>query len=188
MQLETVVKNAYINTERIVNDNMSKGFVQAVFLHYGEIHQDFINNATELIEENLISAGERKPTVKRIFSILIEGLQNVFIHGEEFDSLKTGLLQVIKNDEAYRVIMGNFCMNNSIEKITYNLNKLNEMDEEAVKEFYIESLNNGLISEKGGAGLGFITMRMKSKSKIHFHFDPIDDNLSFFSFYCDTEK
>jgi Family of unknown function (DUF6272) len=188
MQLDTVVKSTFINTERIEKLNSDSGFTQAVFLHFGEVHQDFINSSTQLIEENLISAGEKKQTVKRIFSILIEGLQNVYIHGELFEGLKTGLLQVVKNEEAYRVIMGNYCDNSKIERITSNLNKLNQMNEDEVKEFYLESLNNGLISDKGGAGLGFITMRMKSKSVINFHFDKVDDSLSFFTFSCDTEK
>lgn len=60
MQLDTVVKSTFINTERIEKLNSDLGFTQAVFLHFGEVHQDFINNSTQLIEENLISAGEKK--------------------------------------------------------------------------------------------------------------------------------
>lgn len=44
----------------------------------------------------------------------------------------------------------------------------------------MEVLTNGIISSKGGAGLGFITMAMKSKNKLGYSIDEIDDNLSCF--------
>ena len=45
----------------------------------------------------------------------------------------------------------------------------------------MEVLTNGIISNKGGAGLGFITMAMKSKNKLNFSVQEIDESLSCFS-------
>ena len=42
-------------------------------------------------------------------------------------------------------------------------------------------LTNGIISNKGGAGLGFITMAMKSKNKLKYLFEEINDKLSCFT-------
>ena len=46
---------------------------------------------------------------------------------------------------------------------------------------YVDTLTNGVISKKGGAGLGFITMAMKSKNKLEFQFNNINDEISCFS-------
>jgi hypothetical protein len=45
----------------------------------------------------------------------------------------------------------------------------------------MEVLTNGVISSKGGAGLGFITMAMKSKNKLNYRVEKINEALSFFS-------
>jgi len=39
-----------------------------------------------------------------------------------------------------------------------------------VKEFYMDTLGNGVANEKGGAGLGFITIALKSKTKMNYQF------------------
>ena len=47
-----------------------------------------------------------------------------------------------------------------------------------MKEIYIDTLTNGEISKKGGAGLGIITMAMKSKNKIEYDFKAVNAELS----------
>jgi hypothetical protein len=55
------------------------------------------------------------------------------------------------------------------------------MDPDQVKELYMEVLSNGIMSNKGGAGLGFITMALKAKSKINYESQEVSDALTFFS-------
>jgi hypothetical protein len=43
-------------------------------------------------------------------------------------------------------------------------------------------LSEGILSNKGGAGLGFITMRMKAKSNLNFHFQKVSEDKSVFTF------
>jgi hypothetical protein len=52
------------------------------------------------------------------------------------------------------------------------------MDKVQVKELYLSVLTNGVISNKGGAGLGFITMSMKSLNQLDGSFVEIDDEIS----------
>ena len=44
----------------------------------------------------------------------------------------------------------------------------------------MDHLETNQISEKGGAGLGFITIAMKSGNKLKINFNKIDDNYSIF--------
>jgi hypothetical protein len=43
-------------------------------------------------------------------------------------------------------------------------------------------LTNGLFSDKGGTGLGFLTMKIKSDHPIDFLFEEIDDNNLMFKY------
>lgn len=165
-----------------------EGFKSVHIAHFGNLNQDLINSLTTSVEEMMISAGDKKTLIKRVFSILIEGLQNILLHGEATEEGQPALLILASNDNQYRVVLGNIIQSADREKLVDYLTKLNGMEEEEVKSFYLEVLNNGLISTKGGAGLGFITMRMKSKSRLNYFFDTLNDGRLFFSISTDLEK
>ena len=54
-------------------------------------------------------------------------------------------------------------------------------DEKALKAYYLEHLENNTMSDKGGAGLGFITIGMKSGNKLKTEFKKINDDFSLFT-------
>jgi hypothetical protein len=156
--------------------------------HFGNLNQDLINSLTTSVEEMMISAGDKKPLIKRVFSILIEGLQNILLHGEATDEGQPALLILASHEQQYRVVLGNIIQREDQQKLEEYLTRLNGMEEDDVKAFYLEVLNNGLMSTKGGAGLGFITMRMKSKGKLNYFFDTLSDGRLFFSISTDLNK
>ena len=49
---------------------------------FGELDSEKITNLSSKSEEHLIEIGAAKRTVRNIFNILIEGLQNIKNHGE----------------------------------------------------------------------------------------------------------
>lgn len=186
------INTAQNETRQLLNERLHQlskdGFSSVQLAHYGDLNQDLVNSLTVNIEEIMVSAGDRKPLIKRVFSILIEGLQNILIHGEATDEGQPALLIVASNESAYRIVLGNIALEQDKEKLIGYLNKLNSMDDENVRSFYLEVLNNGLISSKGGAGLGFITMRMKSKDRLRYSFDELGEGMLFFSISTDLER
>jgi hypothetical protein len=61
------------------------------------------------------------------------------------------------------------------------LSEINSLDKEGLKELYKSIIKSSQLSEKGGAGLGFVDMARKSGQKLEYHFNKIDDKYSFFS-------
>jgi len=171
-----------------IQDVKDSHFNSVQVAHFGPLNQDLVNSFTLSTEDFMISAGDKKTLVKRVFSILIEGLQNILLHGKKWDHEQQALIIVAFNDKAYRIALGNLTDISEKEKLASYLDRLNSMDEEEVKAFYLETLNNGLISDKGGAGLGFITMRMKSKSLLNYQFVPINDELMLFTISTDVDR
>ena len=82
----------------------------------------------------------------------------------------------------------NLVYNNSIEKISKNIDHLNTLERPELKALYLETLTNGQISKKGGAGLGIIIMAMKSKNKIGYKTFSIENNLSILSIKVKVTK
>ena len=153
-----------------------------VISHCGTFSQDLINSLVVRNEELMKSSGDKKAIVKRAFSILIEGLQNIRIHGDvDGQGDQTSFLIVAKEPKFYCLNFGNLVENSIVNLIVSQIDKLNLMNTEEVKELYTSVLTESGFSEKGGAGLGFITMKMKSHSKLNYSILPLDDRLSLFS-------
>jgi len=55
------------------------------------------------------------------------------------------------------------------------------LDKDGLKSYYKEVLNNGMMSDKGGGGLGMIDIARKSNRKLNYDFQKVDDNHFFYS-------
>jgi hypothetical protein len=165
--------------DAIIADDSAQ-FNASVFIsHFGYFSQDFVNSLVEEIETRLLESGEKKSVVKRVFSILVEGLQNIRLHGEsDEEGEQTSFFLITQSEKHYRIYLANLVYNKNIDKIKARIDQVNGLNEEEVKQLYLSVLTNGIISSKGGAGLGYITMAMKSKNKITGHFETIDQHLS----------
>lgn len=150
--------------------------------HFGVFSQDLINSIALSVEELMVSFGDDKKTIKRIFSILIEGLQNIRLHAEKDEQDRPlAFLFLCKNQQMYRVVFGNIIQNTDRELVESYLTKINGLDNTAMKELYLNILGKGYLSKKEGAGLGFITMRMKSENPLVYSIEELDDDRSLFT-------
>lgn len=163
---------------------LSEGSDSSVLIaHFGEFSQDLVNSISEGAESLLLESNTKKSLVKRIFSILIEGLQNIRLHGvKDSTEAQHGHVILGKDDSAFKVSFGNYVYNSNIRNLTTHLNKINSLDKPEVKQLYLDVLGNGFISEKGGAGLGFITIAMKSRNVLDFGFEKVSNEISYFYF------
>ena len=177
-----VVEKCNARFQEIFGDYNKNASGKIIVSHFGEFSQDLVNSLSTSIEDMMLESGDKKGVVKRMFSILVEGLQNVRIHGErDEDGNQISFLIVLQNEEDYKVTFGNLIKRENIDKIKGRIDELNELDNAQVKEMYMEVLSNGIMSNKGGAGLGFITMSLKSKNKLGYISEEVSDDLVFFS-------
>lgn len=183
-EISTQVKNAY---QKIYDSVSSVDDSSVIIAHFGRFSQDLVNSISEGVENILLSTDVKKGIIKRMFSILIEGLQNIRIHGgADTEDNQIGHVIVLRSNESYKVSFGSYATEDDKKFLTKHLNDLNSKSMEEVKELYLKVLSNGFLSNKGGAGLGFITIALKSKSSIHFDFHDTDyKNLYYFEFSVD---
>jgi hypothetical protein len=157
------------NYNSIITDYSSKG-MEILQSHIGQMgNEEDVNNLAYQLEEILKNNGEKKGIVKRIFSLIVEALQNIRLHGETDDSSQQLSYYVFAKDgEEYIVTTANIILNSNISRVQPKIDKINSLDRSGLKEYYLETLTDGMRSVKGGAGLGFITVAMKSKNKIDY--------------------
>ena len=149
--------------------------------HCGSFSADDVNGIAFELEQKLRDAGERKGIVKRLFSILIEALQNIRLHGEPHPNGKEEAYVVVTRiEEGYLIQTANLALDENVSPLSARLNYLNNLEATELKQHYVDVLTNGQISHKGGAGLGFITIAMKSKNSLEFSFKPYNEGLQLF--------
>jgi hypothetical protein len=177
--LSSEVRNGFLNLlEKFSSHNKKAVMVN----HFGEFSQDLINSIASSIEEQMIHAGDQKNVVKRVFSILIEGLQNIRLHGElSEDGKQQAFMILVKNPSHYKLGFGNLIQQDGIDQIERFMAKINGMNAAELKELYTSTLTHGDSSRKGGAGLGFLTMRIKSENQLSYHLVRFANGTALFS-------
>ncbi len=175
-----------------------KGFLEFVYDFYksmkaheitlvyeGEITHQITKAFTSLTESNMAKEAEANSVQKKVFHVMVECLQNISRHADDFGSddflfAGRGIFMVSKGKEEYSVTTGNVVDNDKIEELSEMLNNINSLDKDGLKNLYKAKMREGRLSDKGGAGLGFIDIARKTGKKLDFHFLPIDNDTSFF--------
>jgi hypothetical protein len=158
-----------------------------ILVYEGEFTQEITKSILAMAERNMDAIGEIANVKRKVFNVMVECLQNIVKHAEDLnekdeDGLKNNAIFMLgKQLNEYIVTSGNPVRNEVIPNIQGKLEKINTLDKEGLKELYKEIIKNTEISEKSGAGLGFVDMARKSGEKLGFSFEPINDEFSFFT-------
>lgn len=158
---------------------------EITLVYEGEITHQITKAFTSLTESNMAKEEESNTVQKKVFHVMVECLQNISKHADSFGSddflfAGRGIFMVSKGDVEYHVTTGNVIENTKIEELSRILDHINLLDKEGLKQLYKTQMREGRLSEKGGAGLGFIDIARKTGRKLDFHFLSIDEDNSFF--------
>lgn len=166
-------------TESVKEINASGSLIIA---YDGVLNTETISKLETEIESKIIELNVPKAALKKIFFICVESLQNMLIHGHrDLSGSQHNYFLVYKKGTQIIIATANLISNNAIEKVNGDLNTINSFADPAdLKAYYINHLEKNELSEKGGAGLGFITIAMKSGNKLNYKFDKISDLHSLF--------
>ncbi len=156
---------------------------QVNLAYEGEITHQITKAFTSLTEANMAADEDDNSVQKKVFHVMVECLQNISKHAETSDS-KTkdgrGIFIVSKGDSEYNVTTGNLIANDKIPALRGMLDNINNLDKEGLKRLYKQQIREGRLSDKEGAGLGFIDIARKTGERLVFNFLQIDDKTSLF--------
>lgn len=156
-----------------------------ILIYEGDFTQETTKSILTMAERNLESSGEESGIKKRIFNVMVEALQNIVKHSDEVEqqdkSKSHAAIFLIGNEQSrYSIMSGNPVLKENIPTLKTALERINSLDKDGLKELYKEIIKNTTLSEKGGAGLGFVDMARKSGEKLEWDFVDVSDELSFF--------
>lgn len=156
----------------------------------GVLSPELITVLLGLVERKLDSMEPDAKSRKRVFNVVVECLQNLYHHngrlrasatGVESTTDPHGVVMIARNEGGYQVLTGNFMNGADVEHLKGHLDRINALDQAALREWYRAKLADGSFSAAGGGGLGMIDIARRSGGKLEYAFVPYDAHSAFFS-------
>jgi anti-sigma regulatory factor (Ser/Thr protein kinase) len=153
-----------------------------VFAHFG----DFTQNRNEHIIEavsctDMGKEGCIRQTMKRVVTVLVELLQNISIHGERDRAGKMNAYVIIsKGKDYFRISTGNMLAVDQAKLLMPRIEGLTDYDRLDCKSEIRHKLLYDELSQKGGAGLGLLTIAKKAEKGWNYSFSLMADEMAYF--------
>jgi hypothetical protein len=175
-QLKSTIEDIQTAYREVLSRRLDANGQQLVLLsHFGEFNQVKIDHLLRLTESAILEQGDKRQVMKRVYSVLVEILQNMAIHAtRDRDNRMYGYVIVTREDNHYIIESGNLVMAESRESLARRINELNMLDSAQLRKAYVDTLCNDDFTDKGGAGLGMLTVAKRASRPILFRIDPLD--------------
>ncbi|MGF1635459.1 MAG: SiaB family protein kinase [Cyclobacteriaceae bacterium] len=157
-----------------------------ILVYEGEFTQEITKSVLAMAERNMDSVGEESSIKRKVFNVMVECLQNIVKYNEEhipeINRSNTAIFMIGKQEDSYIITSGNPVKTEVVGDLKEKLERINSLDKEGLKNLYKDIIKGSTgLTEKGGAGLGFVDMARKSGKPLEFSFEKMEGDLSFFS-------
>lgn len=151
----------------------------------GTLNNELITSILQLTESKLKEMQLPFRKKKAIVNILIECLQNTLYHSEHTEEdRKHGnhcIFLLGKRDGHFFIQIGNYVSTENVVHLKAKLDYMGTLQADEIHKLYMEVLDKGHISEKGGAGLGILRVMKDSGGNVKYDFFTVEAGRSFFS-------
>ena len=149
--------------------------VKILFSFSGELNTKNVDTSLVELEDLLSTLDLKKSQIKRIFSLAIEGLQNIERHGIEHPEFSgVSFFVFYETTHHYGLVFANLVDDETKSILASHLERVVGLSQNELKEAFMHQLSNGEMTEKGGGGLGMLTLAMKSSQPIRGLFTTLE--------------
>ncbi len=154
----------------------------------GALAPDLITALLGLVERKMELIESDHRVRKRVFNVVMECLQNLYHHtntASDQGLLDTeaaqGVVVIAQSEKGYSVLTGNYMAESDVSGLRAQLDHVNTLGPDGLRDLYKQKLANGRYSPSGGGGLGIIDIARRSGQKLEYGFVPHDAQRTFFS-------
>lgn len=161
-----------------------------IFVYSGYVTEPVLKGIGETLKQKLVLEDADTTTMRNVFAIFVEQMQNIIRYSAEKEplrdgddpdlALRYGVLAIGIEDGKFFVTCGNKVHSEDVGSLTTRLAQLQTLGKEDLRSLYKQKLRGPTEPTSKGAGLGFIEIARRSSKIIDFDFTGIDDVHSFF--------
>lgn len=162
--------------------------MEVIFEYRGEIGFDTIELLINKLKNLQAYQRIKKSLQRKLYSVFVECVDNLYKHRIK-DPVSIDDEQILpyivltSEEDTYTVSTGNLVTIDSMQDLNDKLERINQQDKNGLKSWYAEIINQDIISDEDGAGLGLIIMALKTEHKIKYDFRSINASYAFFEMH-----
>lgn len=172
---------SFIKSVLTVYDEMANNGISIVYL--GEFNHQITKMFTSMAEDDMDRNDEELSTIRKVYSVMVETLQNMSKHSDEIAdkfNVGKGLFLIGKKKDIYYVLTSNKVANTKRQDLESAIIQVNTATRDELKNMYKKQITEGRLSDKGGAGLGLIEIAKRTRNRLDYQFLPMDEESSLF--------
>ena len=147
------------------------------------LSQNFTQSDVDDVVKFIETLNEKPKLIRKISFLTVEVIQNIIHHSDKNPKGETfAYFELLKNDETYTIKTGNLLLKEKTEELERRLQCVTTSSEEEIKEKILNKLGDGDFSEKGGAGIGLLSIRKRVKEGMEYNIEYFKDDYNFIHF------
>lgn len=154
---------------------------EVIVFYVGDLNMGYANAISSKLEQLIENAIQDKQARKKFYTVYIEAIQNIRIHGlKDENGGVPGAVTVYADGERLYGTFMNFIDKKAGDKLLNRYEEINNMSRDELKSIYLEQMTHGELSSKGGAGLGILIIVLRSQNPSVAHVFPGKDDYNIF--------
>ena len=163
----------------------SKGII---FSFSGYLSEGILFSLGEALREKMTLEDADGPTVRRVFSVFVEQMQNIIRYSAEkivandgrTIELSAGMVTIGMEGGKFFIVCGNTVKNADVPRLRERLDFLKGLDKDGIKAHYREQLREAPDEGSRGATIGLIEIARRASEPIEYDFAATDTDKTFF--------
>lgn len=163
----------------------SKGII---FSFSGYLSEGILFSLGEALREKMTLEEADGPTVRRVFSVFVEQMQNVIRYSAEkivandgrAIELSAGMVTIGVENGKFFIVCGNTVHNDAVPRLRERLDYLKGLDKDGIKAHYREQLREAPDEGSRGATIGLIEIARRASEPIEYDFAGTGSDKTFF--------
>lgn len=151
----------------------------SLLYHSGNITQEYVDEVVESVSK----LDEKPALIRKISFLIVEVLQNIIHHSDKTPKGETfAYFELLKNGDNYIIKTGNLLLKEKTEELDKRLQCVTTSSEEQIKEKILNKLEQEGFTEKGGAGIGLLSIRKRVNEGMSYNIEYFKENYNFIHF------
>lgn len=154
------------------------GNEEYILEYEGHIDLEIMEELLNRLRDHPLCAAFQKAVRKRLYGTVVECIDNIYkysavVEGKARVVVRPPFIRVMLVNDQLMVSAGNLIENDHVDALRYQLERVNQLDQEALKSLYEEVINRESSASDTGAGLGLITMALRTNDPLAYEFIPL---------------
>jgi hypothetical protein len=157
-----------IELRNVLRDN------KVIMAYNGTVSDELMLTLADMLKARLIAHDDSKRS-KLIFSVFMEGVQNLIWHGSAHDD-DAGMILITERDNEITILCGNRIHKNETLQLKERLHQIEGADKDTIRQMYRDGMSTANEHDGPGAGLGLLEIARRSTHPISYAFEEVDEN------------